>query len=482
MGLDFSKFEWTPNTMGKNWMSVCNFYGNMMPFMGQTLWQVGPMPFITQGWFPNTNYGNWGDQFVSSYTPGAGGGGGSTNLTEEQKAKLKTQKKGIIDYNKKYNAMLDALTEYKKTLKGDAKDDFETDLSIEHINLSSKRSTSVPSSNNLTTIENSHKEAKKAYEDLLKIYKEYNEDNVVSKAYEESLENIKTTEANNKNYASTVDDLSTWINNPENIEESKIIEIDNGSYKWDSSVDVMELLSTWNSKNNNRLISQVIEKYNNIPGTDETENETKDNLENFTKHLCSQLRDRAEGIDKKKLTNENKTLLTKALEDFPKSITKSDLNEDLATEFDELYKAVRLAEAEIADKELREAFDFLGDENPYKNNNDNNLFNDAKADLKEERFDVDDVAAPPVNTSANPTTGGNEGTTLPANTPAVKLPKITIDGDEYYYDQKNKNFIDINDTKFPAEELEIEDFVLNEDGKYSYKKGDEVVTGNIQSE
>ena len=100
MGLDFSKFEWTPNTMGKNWMSVCNFYGNIMPFLGQTLWQVGPMPFITQGWFPNANYGNWGDQFVSSYTPGAGGGGNdSSTLTENDRAKLignKTYGKGLI--------------------------------------------------------------------------------------------------------------------------------------------------------------------------------------------------------------------------------------------------------------------------------------------------------------------------------------------------------------------------------------------------
>ena len=214
MGLDFSKFEWTPNTMGKNWMSVCNFYGNMMPFLGQTLWQVGPMPFMTQGWFPNTNYGNWGDQFVSSYIPGAGGGGGSTNLTESEKATLKTQKKEILDYNKKYNAMLKALTAYKNTLSSDDKDVFETELSVASIDLSKERSTSVPSSNNLTTIENSHKEAKKAYEDLLDLYKEYNEDNAVSKAYKESLENIKTTEAKNENYTSTVSNLSTWIENP----------------------------------------------------------------------------------------------------------------------------------------------------------------------------------------------------------------------------------------------------------------------------
>ena len=484
MGLDFSKFEWTPNTMGKNWMSVCNFYGSMMPFLGQTLWQVGPMPFITQGWFPNTNYGNWGDQFVSSYTPGAGGGGNSTNLTESEKAKLKTQKKEILDYNKKYNAMLDALTKYKDTLSGDAKDDFETELSIANINLSSKRSTSVPSSNNLTTIENSHKQAEKAYEDLLKIYKEYNEDDAVSKAYEESiLKEQKLAKTTNSGYDDEVTSVSNWISEP--TDSLPLIEEDNGSYTWSDNIDIMDFLSTWNStEGKDHLIQTIVTKYGGLQDED-----PKRYLETFTEKLCGKLKDRAGGIDKKKLTNENKTLLTNALKDFPTSITQSNLNSELATKFNELYKAVRLAEAEIADKELREAFDFLGDENPYKNNNDNKLFNDAKADLDSEDINVDGVTTPP----ADPTPGGNEGTTPPTNTTAVDKSVwngqeiqigeytyiISFNEDDNTIQFKTRAGGAMNETEL--KEDGITDINLNDDGSYSYKINGETKTGKIET-
>lgn len=479
MGLDFSKFEWTPNTIGKNWMSVCNFYGNVMPFLGQTLWQVGPMPFITQGWFSNTNYGNWGDQFVSSYTPGAGGGGGSTNLTEEQRAKLTTQKNEILDYNNKYNAMLKALTEYKKTLDNKAKDAFEIDLSIASINLSSKRSTSVPSSNVSTTIENSHKEAEKAYENLLEIYKEYNKGNAVSKAYEESiLEEQKLAKTTNSEYDDEVTSVSNWISAPTD-SLPLLEEEDNGSYTWPDNIDIMDFLSTWNStENKEHLINEIISKYNSL------NNDAKGYLETFTEKLCTQLHDRANIINKNELTNSTKNLLKDAIKAFPSSISSSNLNSELAEKFNDLYKAVRLAEAEIADKELREAFDFLGDENPYiKEENANKYFDDAKADLKNEGINVDGVTTPLVNTPADSTPGGNENPApTPANTPAVDLPKITIDDNVYRYDKEKKMFIDIYNLECTAEELEIEDFVLNEDGKYSYKKGDEIVTGSIQSE
>lgn len=501
MGLDFSNFEWTPNTMGKNWMSVCNFYGNMMPFLGQTLWQVGPMPFITQGWFPNTNYGNWGDQFVSSYTPGAGGGGNdSTTLTKEDKDKLKTQKKDIIDYNKKYNAMLDALTEYKKTLSDTDKVGFDTDLSLAYINLSSKRSTTTPSSNNLKTIENSHKQAKKAYEELLDIYNEYNKDNAVSKAYKEFL-NIKTTEAKNEGYASTVSDLSSWIENPEGIFEDIITTKEDGSYKWNSDVDVMELLSTWNStEGKNHLIQTIVAKYNAL-----NDIEPKKYLEAFTEKLCDQLRVRANGIKENKLSNHTKDLLKDAKNAFPSSIRSSDLNTDqvLATKFDDLYKAVRLAEAEIADKELEEAFDFLGADNPYKNKNNNNNFNETKTDLGKEDIDVNNVTTPPVN----PTQGENNGTHTPANTPTVdinvwknKVIKFKVDQKEYnitikFDEDKNVKYRTSKGaalTKETLENLGITDIKLNNDGSYSYKangaekkfnkNGDEITNSNTSSQ
>lgn len=479
MGLNFGKFEWTPNTIGKNWMCVCNFYSNIMPLLGETLWQVGPWPGI----FPSCNWGNNGDQFFPSYTPGAGGGGnGSTTLTEDQKATLKTQKIEIIDYNKKYNAMLDALTAYKNTLSSGAKDKFDTELSVEEIDLSSKRSTSASTSNNLKTIENSHKQAKEAYENLLKIYKNYNNNNAVSEAYKESLKNIKTTKDNNQDYATTVSELSTWIKNP--TEDCAILkQSNNGDLSWSNDVDVMELLSTWNSTDGKEehLIKTIVTKYTSLNDSPDE----KLSLETFTEKLCSQLRDRARGIDKKKLTDSTKNLLKNAKDEFPSSINSShlDSNSGLATKFDNLYKAVRLAEAEIADKELKEAFDFLGNDNPYKNNNNNKIFNEAKADLDSENIDVVNVTTPPV---VPPPNGKNE--TPQTETPAVNKEiwngkEIKIG--EYTY---TISFDDDNTIQFETnagvtirkEDLEITDLQLNDDGSYSYKIDGKTKTGKIE--
>ena len=475
MGLDFSKFEWTPNTMGKNWMSVCNFYGNMMPFLGQTLWQVGPMPFITQGWFPNTNYGNWGDQFVSSYTPGAGGGGGSTNLTEEQKETLIKQKTEIKDYVKKYNNILKALNAYKDTLTGDDLSKFESAIGTEYIDLSSEyKVDNINSDNNLKSIESKHTKAKEKYEAILKIYNNYNTNQAVENAYKESiLEKQKLAKTTNSEYDDEVTSVSNWISAP--TDSLPLIEEDNGSYTWSDNIDIMDFLSTWNStEGKDHLIKTIVTKYDDLQDED-----PKRYLETFTEKLCGKLKDRAGGIDQKKLTNENKTLLTNALKDFPTSITQSNLNSELATKFNELYKAVRLAEAEIADKELAEAFDFLGNDNPYKNNNDNKLFNEAKADLDSEDINVDGVTTPP----ADPTPGGNEGTTPPTNTTAVDKSvwnnrdiKFIVGENEYNITIR---FGENDEVKFKShggtmnetdlKELGITEINLNDDGTYSYK-------------
>lgn len=475
MGLDFSKFEWTPNTIGKNWMSVCNFYGNMMPFFGQTLWQVGPMPFITQGWFPNANYGNWGDQFVPSYTPGAGGGGGSTNLTEEQRENLIKQKTEIKDYVKKYNNILKALNAYKDTLTGDDLSKFKSTIGTEDINLSSEyKVDNIDSEKNLKLIESKHAKAEGKYKAILKIYNNYNTNQAVENAYEESiLKEKKLAKTTNSGYDGEVTSVSKWISAP--TDSLPLIEEDNGKYTWSDNIDIMDFLSTWNStEDKDHLIQTIVTKYGGLQDED-----PKGYLETFTEKLCGKLKDRAIGIKENELTDSTKNLLNNAIKAFPSSISSSNLNSELATKFDNLYRAVRLAEAEIADKKLREAFDFLGDENPHKNNNNNKLFNDAKADLKEERFDVDDVTPPPVNAPANPTPEGNENPAPATNTPAVDLPKITIDDNEYRYDEEKKIFIDVYNTTYTADELEITNFVLEENGNYSYKKDGKDVTGKV---
>ena len=479
MGLDFSKFEWTPNTIGKNWMSVCNYYGNMMPFIGQTLWQVGPMPFITQGWFPNTNYGNWGDQFVSSYTPGAGGGGSSTNLTESEKETLIKQKTEIKDYVKKYNNILKALNAYKGTLTGDALSKFESVIYTEGIDLSSEyKVDNINSDNNLKSIESKHTKAKGKYEAILKIYNNYNTNQVVENAYKEFIsEEQKLAKTNNSEYDDEVTSVSNWISAP--TDSLPLLEEDNGSYTWSDNIDIMDFLSTWNStEGKDHLIKTIVTKYGGLQDED-----PKRYLETFTEKLCGKLKDRAGGIDQKKLTDSTKKFLKGAINAFPSSIRSSNLNSELATKFDNLYKAVRLAEAEIADKELREAFDFLGNENPYKNNNDNKLFNEAKADLKSENVDVNDVTPP----QANPTPGGNENPApTPANTPAVDKSswnnkKVKINNTECTVkvdSSGNVTFDHAQCTGNTESELGISDFKMEDDGSYSYTKDGRVFKFN----
>ena len=53
--------DWNPANLAKNWMNVCKGFQGL-PFISQTLWQIGPMPWLmnlTSSSFDWDN-GNWG--------------------------------------------------------------------------------------------------------------------------------------------------------------------------------------------------------------------------------------------------------------------------------------------------------------------------------------------------------------------------------------------------------------------------------------
>lgn len=121
--------EWNPNTVGKNWMEICNSCQGL-PFLSQTLWQVGPMPWLmnfgnASGWFGNANWGNIGDSVNFGNIAGSSATSSSnktddSNMTpaeklaeREEKASENATKQNLVD---KYNNLYSTLEEFGSTL------------------------------------------------------------------------------------------------------------------------------------------------------------------------------------------------------------------------------------------------------------------------------------------------------------------------------------------------------------------------------
>lgn len=359
------KVDWNPQNLAKNWMNVCQGFQGL-PFISQTLWQVGPMPWLmnfgnSSDWFPNGNWGQTTDS-VEISTPvkdTAPKTEAEKKLEREQKeAENREQAFEKRQLTKKFDKLKPLLTEFQKTLNEDVREEFDLIKDIEKYTKSA---------------------TKENYEKMLEIY---NANKTKINAAKEKDVKKDLTSANNTEYTSKVTTLYERI---EDLADSKFGILDDDKTLKDD-IDIMELLSTWNSNTttkNSHVMKTIGAKYKSATG------ENKSKYEVLVNALHDKLSTAAENIDEDKLTEETKKLLKDAQDKFEKFDTiakrfptsESECGVNYSNAFDNLYRAIRLAEAEIVEKDLKESFNFLGDENPYKTST---IVADTKTDLKNE--------------------------------------------------------------------------------------------------
>ena len=242
MNFNFStNFNWDCNNIYQGWRSFCMQGDMMLPFLGQTLWQVGPTPWIMSNAF---GFGGpfsspVGDQFIPS---GSGGGGGSYST--------KT----------KFNKLYEILEKHAETLSGEDKTNLEKALE------------------KFADIEDKNKTSEK-YEELLEVLSEY-EDGIKEEALNDLkiTADAKYTDLNLENLESTLDNdnildvLSSWNSNSRSKGKHilDVLRSSNLENKQDIAVDLHNKL---NAKANKLMNSNKIDK--------ETQRDLKQALRKF---------------------------------------------------------------------------------------------------------------------------------------------------------------------------------------------------------
>ncbi len=424
--VDFN-YEWNPNTIRKNWMNICQSFSGI-PFMAQSLWQGGPLPWMLNGgnwsslWgqtdFSNQNWGQVGDSVhISPSKPDDTDGMTPEEklAAREEKAAERAEKQKLVD---NYGKMYSLLEEYGKTLS----ETTEPKKSV-YESLLNDYKTKITINTKTETIN-------EKFADLKVFYNKY-ADKI--KAMKLDAAKKEVVSANNSTYTAKVSSLNTAINNNNDKKFGILKETNGGELEWNDDVDIMELLSTWNSNNTTKskhIMKTLIDKRG-----AENDGAKKSQLDTLADKMHEKLLAVAEDIDENKLSEETKALLEEAndsLEAFGSGnrLTKG---QDYSNAFDNLYRAIRLAKAEIAEKELKESFEFLGDENPYKNST---IVADAKADIKSEGLENKrEVTIPTDKSIAELATEQGYRTTYHSDVYYSESEKK-----HYYYDNSAKEF------------------------------------------
>ena len=200
--------------------------------------------------------------------------------------------------------------------------------------------------------------SKENYKKLLQLYNAHAGDIKSFKVAEIDKKQIST---NNTDYATVVKAINDGkIDDIIENDEFKPITV-NGK---ESDFDIMEFMSTWNDDNSS-IITLIGEKRKDA--------KNEENLNKISDALHDALLKKAKSIDTENLSTDTKNALEKAIEEFNEFSSLdnrypgSQTDEDYENAFNNLYKAIRLAEAEKLDSELEKSFDFLDNDNPYKN-------------------------------------------------------------------------------------------------------------------
>lgn len=306
-----TNFNWDCNNIYQGWRSFCMQGDMMLPFLGQTLWQVGPTPWIMSNAF---GFGGpfsspVGDQFIPS---GSGGGGGGSYSTKT-----------------KFNKLYEILEKHAETLSGEDKTNLEKALE------------------KFADIEDKNKTSEK-YEELLEVLSEY-EDGIKEEALNDLkiTADVKYTDLNLENLESTLDNdnildvLSSWNSNSRS-KGKHILDVLRSSElgnKQDIAVDLHNKLNAKANKlmNSNKIdketqrdLKQALRKFDDIDNkdilTDGAYKKTFNNLYRICRLAEAEIVEN-KAIEKFKFLGENNPLEKGDV----KSITQSDLRRENVT-------------------------------------------------------------------------------------------------------------------------------------------------------
>lgn len=456
--------------------------------LGQMHWGRGGFPWFcnndfTNQMFPNCNWGNVGDWWqCNAAAPGVSGGGGSNKTDDvdesdmtpeeklaakEEKAKKKAEIQKLVD---NYNKMYTSLEEYGKTLTDKStptKTEFEETLN-EYKNKATK-------SMKKETLE-------EKIADIKVMYDKYKD-----KIQEPKANKIKSsvTSNNNTKYTTLANSVKTAITGGnDELFGGILAKVDDGTFEWgtvkidgeEQDIDVIEFLSSWNNANvgtsakpnpNAFIIKAIASKYATASG------ENKGKYETLSNRLHDKLEDEGNSL-LAKLNDEitHKEALQEAINKFAKFDTigkrfpAGTNGENYNNAFENLYRAIRLAEAEKADKELKEEFDFLGDENPYK---DVTLLKTAEDDLQTE-----------CRTNARKVTDPVEPEKTAEELAKEKGCRTTYCAGVYYSESEKKHYYYDNSSK-EFKEMSGVGYVSSKGNCYAtYKKEDKTVLGTVK--
>lgn len=458
--------------------------------LGQISWGSGGLPWFcnnnfTNSIMPNLNWGQVGDSYSPSKAPVKDDPkkveeekNEEKKLTPaERKAKekeLAEKKTGIEKTINNYNNLLKTLEKYAESLDGEAKTNLENFLAKYSENTKIDKSKSEKDKyldNLLKNIGKKGNEYEKLIEDYNVLLEEYKELKPELEAAKLNDAKKELTATSNENYKTLASNLNTQLtNNNDELFGGILEKTDSGSYKLGQvkidgenvDIDIMELISTWNSEESTKgshLMKAIAEKYSTA--------ENKGNYETLVNKLHDKLSNAADNLlGKLDKDSETKTLLKNAQNQFDKfnSIDKrfpsdeSIKGENYSNAFDNLYRAIRLAEAEIVAKNLEKEFNFLGDQNPYKTTT---FVADTKADLKQEGLENELETKLPMETK------------IPEAAQEIKVGTtsyhiLTKDGKTEFY---SANGAKIADTEFKNTVGEVN---FKADGSYSITKGDKI--------
>lgn len=391
--------NWDPNNLFGSWRNVCMNFDRMMPFMGQTLWQVGPMPWMmnNNGMFANSLWGQVGDftQFNGSASSTSNDPAKNTTQTHEERRAAHIKK---VELEKKFDKVLKVLNEYVETLDDSPE---KTGLKFD-----------IDAYDNSKTEEN--------YAKLLEVYNE-NKDKIKTSL----IENEKLTAKEKADLTTAVTNLDISINDDNDKTYSSILKSGLAGLKDD--VDVLDLISTYNTKKDTGkpdFITAIVSKYKT------SANEKKSSFETLADKIEIALEAKYNAIkDNNYLSDETKKDLKKAFENFD-SLNKKLDDANYVKVFNDFYRQLRLAEAEKADASIAEKLGFLHEsENEFESGK---LKNEVVDDLTNEGFDEPTVAPidlPPAatTTTATATASATASATTPAGTASSTTTTFGLD-------------------------------------------------------
>ena len=345
--------NWNPNNLVNNWRSICMNFDRIMPFMGQTLWQVGPLPWMmnNNGWFANSVWGQVGDfTHFSGVTPSQSTDPAKTpEQTHAEKREAHVKK---VELERKFDKLLKVLNDYVETL------DYSTTKTALVFDINTFKSAKTQDN----------------YKNLLELYNA-NKD----KIKQSLIDSEKLTAKEKADLVSNIEEMNTSILDDSDKSYASVLEGDPLKLKED--IDVLDLISTYHTKKAEGaqdFIMAIVNKYK------DADAEKKSSLVTLADKIEEALEEKYEAIkDNNYLTDETKKNLKKAYDNFVSYNNK--LQEELyAQVFNDFYKQLRLAEAEKADATIADKLGFLDEsENEFKAEK---LKKEVVEDLKQEGF------------------------------------------------------------------------------------------------